>query len=94
MKLLNLTYLCLASSLVAGTTFAQESQEKRKHFLDEILQINVKEDHRANISLRITPQDSTWLDWLHRSGELPPDFDKMESHPFLPDPFLLRCTFS
>lgn len=88
MKLLNLTYLCLASSLVAGTTFAQESQEKRKHFLDEILQINVKEDHRANISLRITPQDSTWLDWLHRSGELPPDFDKMESHPFLPDPLI------
>ena len=41
-------------------------QERREQYLKEILAINVPEDHRANISRRITIQDSTWLDWLHR----------------------------
>ena len=34
---------------------------------------------------RLSPQDRTWEDWLKRTGELPPDFDKMPSIPGLPD---------
>lgn len=69
---------------------AQKETEKRRLFLDDILRINVKEDHRAkSISRRISNRDSTWMDWLS-SGELPPDFDRMESIPFLPDPLQLK----
>lgn len=64
-------------------------QERREQYLKEILAINVPEDHRANISRRITIQDSTWLDWLHRTGELPPDFQNMVSVPFLPEPLVM-----
>src|SRR5690606_10134871 len=36
-----------------------------------------------------TPIDSTWTSWVNRSGELPPDFHKMPSIPFLPDPMII-----
>ena len=29
------------------------------------------------------------MDWLRRTGELPPDFDQMPSNPFLPEPLML-----
>src|SRR5690606_33138606 len=32
--------------------------------------------------------DSTFEDWLNRTGELPPDFEHMPSIPFLPDPLI------
>ncbi|WP_102408835.1 prolyl oligopeptidase family serine peptidase [Parabacteroides bouchesdurhonensis] len=71
--------------------FAQNPSEleRRKQYLEEILAINVPEDHRANISRRISLQDSTWADWLHRTGELPPDFENMPSEPFLPEPLMI-----
>ncbi len=34
---------------------------------------------------RLNPVDKTWEDWVKRTGELPPDFDKMPSIPGLPD---------
>jgi hypothetical protein len=37
----------------------------------------------------VSPLDKTWTDWLNRTAELPPDFDKMPSIPFLPDPLIL-----
>lgn len=38
---------------------------------------------------RVSPLDATWAGWLKRTGELPPNFDKMPSIPFLPDPLIL-----
>lgn len=35
---------------------------------------------------RLNPHDRTWEQWLKRTGELPPDFDKLPSIPGLPDP--------
>jgi dienelactone hydrolase len=37
----------------------------------------------------VSPLDATWADWLKRTGELPPDFNKLPSMPFLPDPLIL-----
>lgn len=33
--------------------------------------------------------DTTFKDWLKRTGELPPDFEKLPSIPFLPNPLIL-----
>ena len=33
--------------------------------------------------------DKTFADWLKRTGELPPDFDKMPSIPFLPNSLMI-----
>lgn len=83
---------------IAITTFAglfslhvcaQSTQEKRENYLREALEINIAKDHRHAISRRVTLQDSTWLDWQKRTGELPPDFEQMTSAPFLPEPLEL-----
>ena len=66
--------------------YGQESDTRRKKYLDESFEINIKRDHRHVISLRLNVQDSTWLDWQERTGELPPDFSKMRSIAFIPEP--------
>jgi dienelactone hydrolase len=38
---------------------------------------------------RVSFLDETFLDWLERTGELPPDFENMPSLPFIPDPLIL-----
>jgi len=38
------------------------------------------------ITGRVTAQDRNWEEWQKRTGELPPDFARMRSQPFLPDP--------
>ncbi|SFB82351.1 Serine aminopeptidase, S33 [Parapedobacter composti] len=67
--------------------YSQGQIERRKKYLEESLQINIKQRFRAN-TRRISVQDSTWDDWLRRTGELPPDFSAMPSTPMLPDPLL------
>ncbi|MBY5959491.1 alpha/beta fold hydrolase [Membranicola marinus] len=37
----------------------------------------------------VSPEDVTWGAWLKRTGELPPDFDKLPTLPFLPNPLIL-----
>ena len=56
----------------------------------ESLQINEPKDHRHSISLRVSQQDSTWLEWQRRTGELPPDFSQMKSELYLPDPLMWK----
>lgn len=77
--------LCLATTPLR----AQDNTAKRKQYLEDILRINTPQFFKGN-TRRVTALDSTWRDWLQRTGELPPDFSKMESIPFLPDPLVLR----
>lgn len=76
----------LLSIFWATSLRAQGDMARRKQYLEESLLLNVRQDHRHPISRRITLQDSTWLDWQRRTGELPPDFSLLPSVPFLPDP--------
>ncbi len=38
---------------------------------------------------RLSFLDETFIDWLERTGELPPDFSTLPSIPFLPDPLIM-----
>src|SRR5699024_5905783 len=38
---------------------------------------------------RVSYLDKTFRDWQRRTGELPPDFDKMPSIPYLPNPLVI-----
>jgi pimeloyl-ACP methyl ester carboxylesterase len=70
---------------------AQDDIAERKKFLDDILKINVIKFRTVDRAAQtINRRDTTWMDWLQHSGELPPDFDKMPSVPFLPDPLILN----
>jgi hypothetical protein len=74
--------------ITALSVRAQEHVDKRRQYLEEILRINLPQVFKGN-TRRVTAQDSTWKDWLKRTGELPPDFSSMPSIPFLPDPLIL-----
>lgn len=79
---------CLVICATGSALKAQEDQEKRKQYLQDIIRINTPQVFKGN-TRRVTAQDSTWKDWLQRTGELPPDFSKLPSMPFLPDPLML-----
>lgn len=68
---------------------AQSVADKQKQYLDDILRMNIPQRFQ-HTTRRVTVQDSTWNDWLQRTGELPPDFSRMPSIPFLPEPLVLN----
>jgi len=82
-----LSKLSLMFLLIGQDIFAQDTLMRRQQYLQETLQLNIKQRFRAN-TRRVSVQDSTWEDWLKRSGELPPDFANMPSAPMLPNPLL------
>lgn len=51
---------------------ARPEVEKQRLFLRELEQV--------------LPLSESWTQWVQDSGELPPDFDRLPSVPFLPDP--------
>lgn len=59
---------------------------KRKSFLEQILKL-LPADYIP--SGHVSFLDTTFKDWLKRTGEIPPDFDTMPSIPFLPNPLVL-----
>jgi len=76
--------LSIAQNKIPATE--QSDSLKRKASLSKIMKV-LPADHIANG--RVSFLDETFKDWLKRTGELPPDFDKMPSIPFLPDPLIL-----
>ena len=69
-----------------GTKPFVSDTAKRKEILDKVL--NFLPPDRTNNG-RVSFLDQTFKDWLKRTGELPPNFEKMPSIPFLPNPLVL-----
>jgi cephalosporin-C deacetylase-like acetyl esterase len=59
---------------------------KQKAILEKIVSLLPPDLTSAG---RVSFLDSIFPDWLKRTGELPPDFDRMPSIPFLPDPLVI-----
>ncbi|MDD4192068.1 MAG: alpha/beta fold hydrolase, partial [Mangrovibacterium sp.] len=76
----------LAAGAPCADPDAHSDTLKRKAALELILKV-LPPDRTSNG--RVSFQDETFTDWLTRTGELPPDFDRMPSVPFLPDPLVL-----
>lgn len=74
--------------LCSQPAFPQTKTERQKKYLEDALAFNIKQRFQPN-TRRISVQDSTWNDWLQRTGELPPDFETMRSVPMLPEPLVL-----
>lgn len=69
--------------------YGQEDIQIRQKYLTDLKKIIIDQKFQKN-TRRVTLQDSTWVEWLNRTGELPPNFSKMKSTPFLPDPLILE----
>jgi len=96
--ILPIVFLTGCFSIISGFTFKTErfqnsiqqqpveDTSKRKAFLKEIQRLLPKDDIENGT---ISHLDKTFNDWLVRTGELPPDFDKMPSIPALPNPLII-----
>lgn len=69
-----------------NTVCSQDNTAKRRAFLEEIIRL---QEHPASADSFVSHHDRTWIDWVKRTGELPPDFDAIPSIPFLPNPLML-----
>ena len=58
--------------------------DPRREHLEALLKILTPS--KSDFTGRINAVDKNWEDWVKRTGELPPDFDALPSHPFLVDP--------
>jgi len=81
-------FFLLAAFLTPGAQAGSSADDlkKRRAYLEELLSVIQPENPERGAVTRL---DSTWRDWLARTGELPPDFDRLPSIPFLPDPLVL-----
>ena len=73
------------NSLFIINTNAQQNDDVRRNYLNELLRLQEKPSSHDSF---VSYHDSTWADWVNRTGELPPDFSKTPSLPFLPDPLV------
>ncbi len=83
------SFICLffsLSVLFQHSAVSQNEQERRKHYLDELIRL---QEQPASHDSFVNYHDSTWVAWVERTGELPPDFDAVPSIPFLPDPLII-----
>lgn len=97
-RILQHTGMCVASLLImislngwgktcpAGEKNSSTDTVQQKVNLEILLKV-IPTDRTANG--RVSFLDETFADWLKRTGELPPDFDRMPSVPFLPNPLVL-----
>ncbi len=68
---------CFAPAAIPGAAQPESGAvSKRQAFLKQLL--------------ATLPHDPAWNEWLHRTGELPPDFDALPTHMDLPDPLVLE----
>lgn len=86
--LIGLLSLSFIPNIYSGRTDnnAHPDSLKRKAELNWILSVLPADATQRG---RVSYLDETFKDWLNRTGELPPDFDKMPSIPFLPDPLVM-----
>ncbi|MEX1063085.1 MAG: acetylxylan esterase [Balneolaceae bacterium] len=80
-----LCILLLIDATVTTVT-AQTSEERRQAYLEELIRLQEQPESRDAF---VNYHDATWIDWVERTGELPPDFDALPSIPFLPDPLVI-----
>jgi len=80
-------FIILSSTL---NIMAQEDITRRQKYLEEVINISNLKVNKKAYNAAITVKDSSWVDWQKRTGELPPDFEKMVSTPFLPEPLVLN----
>ncbi len=67
----------------------KEYLQRLKKVLPEDVIVPASDQLPGTPPAHVSPDDFTWNDWLKRTGELPPDFDKLPSLPFLPNPLIL-----
>ncbi len=79
LRLFLCTGFIISCSFLSVAQSVGDNEERRRALLEELHLLLPGENE--------WPDDTNeWLRWLDETGELPPDFDAMQSIPFIPDP--------
>src|SRR5690606_11634477 len=82
-KLLLVSLLIVVPAMaVSGQERAAGDRAAREADRDLLLELLLPSRPQPNERLNAFG-DKNWADWLERTGELPPDFDALPSHPHL-----------
>ena len=71
---------------IHGEPDSPAERKRREAYLDQLLDLVKPQADNPLSDPRISPVDESWSDWLNRTGELPPDFDRLPAIADLPDP--------
>ncbi len=85
---LNILKTFLIFSCLALPSFSQLKNDMKQREADLELILKILPAERTTNG-RVSFLDKTFVDWLKRTGELPPNFDQMPSIPFLPNPLII-----
>ncbi|MEM8897170.1 MAG: alpha/beta fold hydrolase [Bacteroidota bacterium] len=80
--------------LLHALLMAQPTDRKRQGYMDVLLNLFPDYKHPWAQQVPLSPLDSTFEDWVYRTGELPPDFSRLTSSYQLPDPITFRFSDS
>lgn len=81
----SVNYLINTIAVPDLTLHGNNDTAKRKALLEDLLKLLPRDlTNNGHVSFL----DKTFKDWLARTGELPPDFEKMPSIPYLPNPLV------
>lgn len=94
-KLILLIFIsCVRFSI--NVSMAQTEDLRKQEYLQQLLKVLPEERYTSvadrlqkTSNPRISPENFTWSEWQENTGELPPNFDELFFHPFLPDPLIL-----
>jgi dienelactone hydrolase len=71
---------------IHGPPSSPEERTRREAYLDELLPMLGMDADEYGSDPRVSHRDDSWLDWQERTGELPPDFERLPASADLPDP--------
>lgn len=71
---------------IHGEPDSPAERKRQEAYLDQLLDLVKPQADGPFSDPRVSPTDESWSDWLNRTGELPPDFDRLPAIADLPDP--------
>ncbi|MFC7215844.1 alpha/beta fold hydrolase [Saliphagus sp. GCM10025334] len=73
---------------IHGPPSSAEEREHRQAYLEELRPLLAPEADEYGSDPRLSHRDDSWLAWQERTGELPPDFERLPALAELPDPLV------
>ena len=71
---------------IQGPPSSPEERERREAYLEELRSLVNPEADEPGSDPRVSHRDDSWEGWLDRTGELPPDFERLPATATLPNP--------
>ncbi|MFC7230627.1 hypothetical protein ACFQMM_03120 [Saliphagus sp. GCM10025308] len=73
---------------IHGQPSSAAERQRRRDYLEELRPLLAPQADEYGSDPRLSHRDDSWLAWQERTGELPPDFERLPALAELPDPLV------